>query len=225
MKRLLALIALALVFAMISGCAQQGNPAGQNETAETPQGSHQTQPNTAGQANASGGFGFRTYEQKTFSFDYPDTLAAQESLGSYNSGNGYAFIALQNDDASDPAVLVYYIRFGNIPLLANKSAPEIARSFLESDNTGQDMMGVLHQSSDKSNISEFTTKNGYAAAEMTYALKDPQATQALYGYAIDVYDPQTTVSMKTRILGTDKEKAKAARDRFVDTVEILDVAG
>jgi len=219
MRATYAVLAVALAFISLYGCTQAGDVPAPNTTAET-----QNHPQAGADASGEGqGFGYRTYAQDTFSFDYPDTLAAQESIGSYNGGRGYAFVALQNDDESDPAVLAYYIRFGNIPLLANMSAREIARSFLESDNTGQDMMGVLHQSSDKSEISGFTTKNGYAAAEMTYALRDLQGTQALYGYAIQVYDPQTTVSMKARILGTDLEKAKAARDRFVDSVKITDL--
>ncbi|MFH0884499.1 MAG: hypothetical protein V1861_02205 [Candidatus Micrarchaeota archaeon] len=218
MKGLFALMTLALVLVAMSGCAQTGGAAPQNATAEI----LQNQTGKASNASALDD-GYKEYAQKTFSFDYPKALFADESLGSYNDGAGYAFVALQSKDENDPALLVYYIRFGNIPLLANMSAPEIAKSFLESDNTGQDMMGVLHQSSDKGNISLFTTKNGYAAAEMTYVLKDPQITQALYGYAIQVYDPATTVSMKARILATDSQKAKEARDRFIESVKIEDL--
>jgi hypothetical protein len=218
MKGILALFALALVLVAMSGCAQNPGGAPQNASADASGGEAQNA------SNASVQDGYREYRQKTFSFDYPEALFADESLGSYNDGAGYAFVALQGRDESDPALLVYYIRFGNIPLIANRSASEIAKSFLESDSGGEDMMGVLHQSSDKGNISLFTTRSGYAAAEMEFSLRGPQDTVILHGYAIQLYDPATTVSMKARVLAADSGKAKAARDRFVESVKISDLA-
>jgi hypothetical protein len=115
---------------------------------------------------------------------------------------------------------VYYVRFGNIPMLANQSASEIARSLLESDNKGQDMLGVLHKATEKGDISLFTTQNGYAGAEMAFGINDQAIGQELHGYAIQVYDPESTVGMKARILAIDAQKAKDARDRFVQSLEI-----
>lgn len=226
MKALVTLSVFAALFIALFGCAAPGGPYG-NATANATQGAI-SQDQIADGGNASGSAATRDtayseYKQDTFSFDYPQSLKAQESLGSYNGGRGYAFVALQNDIATDPALLVYYIRFGNISMLANKSADAIAKGLLESDNSGTDVMGVLHQASDKSAISSFTSKNGYAGAEMTFVLKDPDGTQQIHGYAIQLYDARTTVSMKARVIGMDQATAKAARDRFVESAKISDL--
>ncbi len=164
--------------------------------------------------------GYERYGQESFSFDYPEGLSIQESLGSYQSGMGYAYMAFSSKNESEPALIVYYIRFGNSSLLANQSASFIAQSFLESDNKGQDMLGVLHQAGDKSAISLFTTQKGYAAAGMDFIVKDENMTQGIFGYAIQVYDPASTVGMKARILATDSQKANETKERFLDSLEI-----
>lgn len=228
MKGFFSLVVIIAVSFALFGCAQTGEPANEAENGtQGPAGAggQQDKADDVPQPDgtAAQGEGYATYSQDTFSFDYPQALKAQESLGSYSGGRGYAFVALQNDIAEDPAILVYYIRFGNISLIADKSAETIAKSLLESDNSGQDVMGVLHQASDKGTITQFTSGNGYAGAEMTFTLTDPDATQKLYGYAIQLYDARRTVSMKARIIGMDMGTVKAVRDRFVGSARILDL--
>ncbi len=217
---------LALVMLSLSGCGQQAAPV--NQTQESAQAPAQQQagaaPSGTGGAVPSGQEGliaqWKTYSQPTFSFDYPAMLSAEESLGSYMNGSGYAVVALQDESTDDPALLVAYIRYGNMTSsVSSMGATEIASGFLESDNTGEDTMGLLHLSTNKSGISSFTTAGGYGAADMTFQLEGDNG-QVLSGYAIQVYDPATTVGMKARVLAVDPEKAKETRDRFLSSLKL-----
>lgn len=210
-----------LGIAMLSGCAGlQAAPQAANQTSTTGQNASAAvqQPAANQTAPVQPIASWKQYRQATFSFDYPAGLETQESLGSYMEGRGYAVVILQNENIDDPTMIAYYVRYGNIS--TNLSAPLIAKAFLESDNKGEDMLGVLHQAASKGSISEYGTARGYGVADMTFKFADPKSGKELNGYAIQVYDPATTVGMKARILAADAQKALETRDRFVESLKI-----
>lgn len=148
------------------------------------------------------------YSNIGMSFDYPAGMSVNESLGSYPDS---ATVVVQSRDAAVGAIIV---EFMNASLISNLTIDPlaVATGVLDYDNaSGGDML--LSQADGTSAISNYTTPNGLAAAEMRFTL--PTGNLTLYGYAIEIYDHAHDASYPVRIVSSDPAQSKSIRDRFV----------
>jgi hypothetical protein len=101
---------------------------------------------------------------------------------------------------------------------ANMTAQEAAKSMLQADDAARDPMGVLDLVANRSEVMTSTSANGYGVAQMTF--NAPLGGKMLPGYAVQVYDPKTSISIKARIVDTNESAAKSAADRFVQSLKL-----
>jgi hypothetical protein len=202
---------LVLLLVLFAGCTQQvGQAPSQQQTQppttpgthiQTPPPSQPVQPPEAG---------WDTYRNIGITFQYPAGMKVTESLSSYP---GYATIAIQGGAQNNDVIIIAFVNltgtdYGN-PL-------DAAENTLTSDsNAIKDPLGLLHQATQKGDISKYESANGLATAERTFSIAKGNIT--LYGYALELYDDANKAAYGVRILSINQSQSQEMKNTFIST--------
>ncbi len=195
-----ALLALALV-SLIFGCLSQAPPAAYNQTVQ-----NQSAPPLPPQPS------WDHFSGVAMAFDYPHGMKVTVSNSSMPSSGT---VLVQSSDASQGAIVV---NFANVSgaLTGTEDPLSLATGIIDYENSsGSDAM--LSQASATGSISNYTSPNGLAVAEMPFVMTEGNVT--LYGFALELLSVQDKASYPTRIISSDPNQTKALRDRFVSSFQ------
>ncbi len=193
MRMLLGLLMLALVFGCIGNAPVQ---APQNQTQQAP-----PQPLQPQWEHFSGVY---------MGFDYPGGMNVSVTNSSMPSSGT---VLVQSSDAAKGAILV---TFANVSGAVSQTEDPLALAagILEYENSsGSD--NILSQAEETGAISNYTSPNGLAVAEMPFVLVSGNTT--LYGFAMEMISIQNTAAYPVRVLSSDPNQTRVLRDRFVSS--------
>ncbi len=215
MRAVLALLALILLFGCLN-FQRGGNNTTVNQTINASGNASLNQ--TANQTNQSVNQTppeFMRYNASGFSFGFPSDMTYQ---GTNNQFDG-TFKAIHGTGNQTFEILI--VTFVNTAdkYGANRDAQYkldstlAASDFLESDRL-DDSAGILDKADWVGNASVYSISRDAGAAEVPIQAKFGSLGTEFTGYAIDVYIPERSVLLRTRILALDQAKAYRIRQEF-----------
>ncbi|MFH0737644.1 MAG: hypothetical protein V1827_03755 [Candidatus Micrarchaeota archaeon] len=160
---------------------------------------------------------WKRYTAMGFSFEHPEKMEVDRSTGNYGGIFSGTYAA---DGQTLEMLIVSYIdtksAYGvNTDDIYKVNPTKAATDFLEQDMRDDPAGGILSSAYDVGDISTFTVARDGMAAESEFKLRFLGSDKTFYGYAIDIYVPERSLHIKTRVLALDYDRATALKDNFL----------
>ena len=160
---------------------------------------------------------WKRYSAMGFSFEHPDKMEVDRSTGNYG---GIFSGTYAPEGQTLEMLIVSYIdtkaAYGeNVDEIYQGNPTKAASDFLEQDMRDDTAGGILSSAYEAGDISTFTVARDGAAAESSFKLKFLGSDKSYTGYAIDIYVPERSLHIKSRILALDPDRATDLKDSFL----------
>ncbi len=159
---------------------------------------------------------YERYNASGFSFDYPLNMAIQESAGAH--GGIFSGTHEENNQTFEIMAVTYVdtiYTYGKNKDDQYKLDPSKAASDFIQQDRNQDSAGVLDRANSTGDITTYSISRDGGAAEVPLKIYFGDSSEAFSGYAIDIYMPERSMLIRTRIIALDPDKADAMKQQFL----------
>ncbi len=210
--------ALFIAAVLLLGCISFDRGGGQNNTtAPSPppnltnltNGTNQTAPPPPPKV-------YERYNASGFSFDYPTDMVVQPSTGAH----GGIFTGTHEvGNRTFETMIVTYVdtvyAYGKNKDDQYKLDPSKAASDFIQQDRNQDSASILDRANYTGDITTYSISRDGGAAEVPLKIYFGDSVEAFSGYAIDIYMPERSMLIRTRIIALDPDKADAMKQQFL----------
>lgn len=159
---------------------------------------------------------YERFNASGFTFDYPINMAIQNTSGAH--GGIFSGTHEEGNQTFEIMVVTYvdtvYAYGKNKDDLYKLDPPRAASDFIQQDRN-QDGASILDHANWTGPITTYSIARDGGAAEVPLKIYFADQSQAYSGYAIDIYMPERSTLIRTRIVALDPGKADAMKQQFL----------